>query len=413
MNMDKVSSDSTVSQKNIVLIIVVASLGYFVDIYDLIIFSIVRVQSLSDLGVPSELIRSKGEFIINMQVAGLVLGGFLWGIIGDKFGRLKVLFGSIIIYSVGNILSGMVTDVPTYALIRFVTGVGLAGELGAGITLVSETMPKNKRGYGTMIVGGVGMMGTVAAFYASSLFDWRIAYYVGGGMGILLLFLRLGIFEPAMYSKTSNHISKGSLKLLFGNKERVLRYIYCICLGITSYFVMGILMTQSPEIGAALGAEVPIIAGLGLVYHYIGVTIGEVFGGFFSQLTKSRKYTLVVLYLVALVATIKYLHTVGITQLQFNYLAFFMGIGVGYWATFVTVASEQFGTNLRATVTTTVPNIVRGCLIPITFVYNFLIPHFGMLNSALILMIVLTSISLFAVTQLKESFSKDLNFLEE
>lgn len=414
VNIDDTLLNSTQPQKNIILIIIVASLGYFVDIYDLIIFSIVRVKSLTDLGVPSDLIRSKGEFIINMQVGGLVIGGFLWGIIADKYGRLKVLFGSILIYSVGNICSGFVTDVTSYAIIRLITGIGLAGELGAGITLVSETMPKNKRGYGTMIVGGVGMLGTVAAFYTSSLFDWRIAYFVGGGMGLVLLLMRIGILEPKVFTNTkSRTVSKGDLQLLFKSKERFLRYIYCICLGITSYFVMGILLTQSPEIGKALGAPVPIIAGMGLMYHYIGVTIGEVFGGIFAQLTKSRKLTLTILYISALITTVIYLNKTGITQSQFNYLAFFMGIGAGYWATFVTVASEQFGTNLRATVTTTVPNIVRGCLIPITLIYNLLIPRFGILHSALILMIALTLISLFAVSQLKESFNKDLNYLEE
>ncbi|WP_443944477.1 MFS transporter [Pedobacter sp. AW1-32] len=410
----KIASDSFQSPKNLPLIILVASLGYFVDIYDLIIFSIVRVKSLTDLGVTGEQMRTQGEFVINMQVGGLFLGGFIWGIIGDKFGRLKVLFGSILIYSLANIASGFVHDVNSYAIVRFIAGLGLAGELGAGITLVSESMPKNKRGYGTMIVGGVGMLGTVAAFLTSDWFDWRTAYFVGGGLGLILLIMRVGILEPKLYSKTKDKgISRGDLKLIFTSKERFLRYLYCICLGITSYFVMGIMLTQSPEIGAALGSPITLIAGLGLMYHYIGVTIGEVLGGFFAQLTKSRRLTLVVLYICALITSVVYLNSEGITQTKFNYLAFFMGIGAGYWATFVTVSAEQFGTNLRATVTTTVPNIVRGCLIPITLIYNYLIPKFGIINSVLGIMVVLTIISLFAVSQLKESFNKDLNYIEE
>src|SRR5882762_615963 len=111
--------------------VIVAALGYFVDIYDLLLFSIVRRPSLSALGVPDEELFGQGEFLLQVQMGGLLLGGLIWGIMGDKRGRLSVLFGSILMYSLANIGNGFVTNVTQYAALRFIAGLGLAGELGA------------------------------------------------------------------------------------------------------------------------------------------------------------------------------------------------------------------------------------------------------------------------------------------
>jgi len=400
--------------RNAVLLVLVASLGYFVDIYDLVIFSIVRVKSLHDIGVADgDANRLMGVHIINMQMLGLLLGGIFWGILGDKLGRIKVLFGSILLYSIANFANGLVHDVNTYAIIRLIAGIGLAGELGAGITLVSETLSKENRGYGTMLVAVIGLLGAVAAAMVSK-YDWRTAYYVGGVLGIILLLLRLGTFESGMYKTVAkaSEVSKGNILMLFTNWKRFYKYLCCIFIGAPLWYVVGILITQSPEIGKALGAKETLSAGNGILYSYVGISVGGIFAAILAQLTKSRKLTMFIYLLLSAASVVAYLSTKGITNHQFIWLCFFMGFAVGYWATFVTIAAEQFGTNIRSTVTTTVPNFIRGSLIPINSLFNVFVLRYGMINSAYIMMAILTVLALFCLSQLKESFHKDLDYVE-
>lgn len=402
------------ANKNVIFIVIVASLGYFVDIYDLVIFSIVRIQSFHDIGIPEAEMRTGGEYVLNMQMGGLLLGGLIWGIIGDKFGRIKVLFGSILLYSFANMANAYVGNINSYAIVRFLAGIGLAGELGAGITLVSESMDKNKRGYGTMMVAVVGVLGAIVAFYVAKHFDWRNAYLVGGGIGIALLALRVGTFESGLYKNVADKkIVKGKFSMLFSNRERFLRYLYCLLIGLPIWFVVGIFVTQAPEFGKALGAPETLSAGAGIMFTYIGISLGDLFAGLLAQLTKSRKLAVFIFQALILISSVWYLSSTGITQEKFHWLAFFMGLAVGYWATFVTIASEQFGTNLRATVTTTAPNFVRGALIPSTFLFEFFVHRFNIITAGYIIIFLLSAIAIFALTQLKESFNKDLNYLEE
>jgi MFS family permease len=398
----------------VIFIVIVASLGYFVDIYDLVIFSIVRIQSFRDIGIAETQMRTGGEYVLNMQMGGLLLGGIIWGIIGDKFGRIKVLFGSILLYSFANMANAYVTNINSYATVRFLAGVGLAGELGAGITLVSESMHKNKRGYGTMMVAVVGVLGAIAAFYVAKHFAWRNAYLVGGGIGILLLALRVGTFESGLYKNvTDKKIVKGKFSMLFSNRERFLRYLYCLLIGLPIWFVVGIFVTQAPEFGKALGAPETLSAGVGIMFTYIGISLGDLFAGLLAQMTKSRKLAVFIFQIMIIVSSVWYLSSTGISQQKFHWLAFFMGLAVGYWATFVTISSEQFGTNLRATVTTTAPNFVRGALIPSTFLFEFFVHRYNIITAGYIMIFLLSAIAIFALTQLKESFNKDLNYLEE
>jgi len=400
--------------RNAVLLVLVASLGYFVDIYDLVIFSIVRVKSLHDIGVADgDANRLMGVHIINMQMLGLLVGGIFWGILGDKLGRIKVLFGSILLYSVANFANGMVHDVNMYAIIRLIAGIGLAGELGAGITLVSETLSKENRGYGTMLVAVIGLLGAVAAAMVSK-YDWRTAYYVGGILGIILLLLRLGTFESGMYKTVAkaSEVSKGNMLMLFTKWKRFYKYLCCIFIGAPLWYVVGILITQSPEIGKALGAKDTLSAGTGILYSYVGISVGGIFAAILAQLTKSRKLTMLIYLVLSALSVVAYLSAKGITNSQFIWLCFFMGFAVGYWATFVTIAAEQFGTNIRSTVTTTVPNFIRGSLIPINALFNVFVLHYGMINSAYIMMGILTVLALFCLSQLKESFHKDLDYVE-
>lgn len=408
------SNPTQPSTPHVWIIVLIASLGYFIDIYDLVIFSIVRIESFKDIGIAEINMRTDGQYVLNMQMGGLLIGGVLWGVIGDKLGRLKVLFGSIILYSIANFANGFVQDIHSYALIRFIAGIGLAGELGAGVTIVSESMSKDKRGYGTMIIAAIGVLGALAAFYISEIFHWRNAFFIGGGMGILLLFLRIGTFESGMFQQSLKiDMKRGSLNMLFNNKERLSRFVFVLLIGLPIWFIVGILITQAPEFGKALGAPEVLSAGKGIMFTYIGISIGDIFAGLFAQLTKSRRLTVFVFQILILISSVWYLSSTGITSGKFMWLAFFMGFGVGYWATFVTIASEQFGTNLRATVTTTAPNFVRGALIPSTLLFQFFVDLYGLINAAYIMVFLLSGIAIFALSRLKESFSKDLNYIEE
>lgn len=402
------------TSRNVWIIVLVASLGYFVDIYDLIIFSIVRVKSFEEIGVSPQDMRAEGEFVLNMQMGGLLIGGVIWGIIGDKFGRLKVLFGSILLYSLANIYNGFVQDVMTYGIIRFVAGIGLAGELGAGITLVSESMHKSKRGYGTMLVATVGVLGAVLGYFISEQYDWRTAYFVGGGMGLLLLLMRVGALESGLFKTAeSKTVVKGKFSMLFTDKHRFKRYLYCLCIGLPIWFVVGVLVTQAPEIGKALHAPATLSAGKGVLFTYLGISLGDLLAGLLAQVLKSRKKVVLICQMVILISASWYLLSDGLSETRFVWLCFFMGLGIGYWATFVTISAEQFGTNLRATVATTAPNFVRGALIPSTMLYGILVNQWGIIIAAFVMIFLLSGIAIYALTQLEESFDKDLNYLEE
>jgi putative MFS transporter len=407
-------TDATAAKatRNMIFLVLVASLGYFVDIYDLLVFSIVRKASLLDIGVSAADVLPKGIFIINVQMFGLLLGGILWGVIGDKLGRIKVLFGSILLYSIANFANAYVHDVNTYALVRFIAGIGLAGELGAGITLVSETLSKEKRGYGTMIVAVIGLFGAAAAVMVAK-HGWQNAYKVGAGLGLLLLLLRIGTFESGMFKNMEqSKVSKGNFFMLFTGWDRFKKYIYCILIGAPLWYVVGVLVTLSPEFGKAMGAKETLSAADGVLYTYIGIAIGDIFAGLLAQITKSRKLTMVVFLLLSVVSVIFYLSSKDLTNARFVWLCFFMGCSVGYWATFVTIAAEQFGTNIRSTVTTTVPNFVRGSLIPINMAFAAFAKSYGMVTSGYIMMGILTLIALFSLSQLKETFGKDLDYVE-
>jgi len=406
--------DQTVANaKNVRLIIIVAALGYFVDIYDLILFSVIRVKSLKGLGVPDSDLLDVGTMLINSQMFGMLLGGILWGILGDKKGRISVLFGSILLYSLANMANGFVTSVPAYAIIRFIAGIGLAGELGAGITLVTETMSKENRGYGTMIVAGVGLMGAVAAAIVGEHYAWETSYIIGGVMGLLLLGLRVGLAESGMFTNVKNDgVSRGNILMLFNDGKRFKKYLSCILIGIPLWFVVGVLVTFSPEFGKELNATEPLSAGTGIMYCYIGIALGDIVAGFASQMLRSRKKVMLAFLLLTAVSIVVYLNAEGMTSQQFIWLTLFLGFSSGYWATFVTIASEQFGTNLRATVTTTVPNFVRGSLVLATLSFTALKGSLGIINSAMTVGFISLAIAIIALYQLKESFGKDLDYVE-
>ncbi|MBA4373965.1 MAG: MFS transporter [Thermodesulfovibrio sp.] len=395
--------------------VIVSALGYFVDIYDLILFSIVRVQSLKAIGLDGQDLLDKGVFLLNMQMAGMLLGGIFWGILGDRKGRVKILFGSIFLYSIANIANGMINSIGAYAFWRFVAGIGLAGELGAGITLVLENLPQRSRGYGTMVVATVGVTGAILANIVAKNFDWRIAYFIGGGLGLLLLVTRLRVYESGLYQEmvSQAHIRKGNFLSLFSSRVRFMKYLRSVLIGLPIWFCVGILITFSPEFAKALSVSGTVNAGEAVMFCYIGLVFGDFLSGFLSQYFRSRKKIVLLFLLLTCGMTGLYFMQSGVTAGQFYLVCLAIGVAVGYWAIFITIAAEQFGTNLRATVASTVPNFIRGAVIPITFFFQLLKGHIGIIQSAIIVGTVCLVIAFAALHGLEETFARELNYTEE
>ncbi len=399
------------------LLVIVASLGYFVDIYDLILFQVVKAESLISLGYKTETeLFEYGTRLFNYQMIGMLVGGLLWGVMGDKIGRVKVLFGSILLYSIANIGNAFVYDIQTYSIARFIAGVGLAGELGAGITLISETMEKDKRGIGTMIIVSFGALGAVlAALLKKSGLDWSILYIVGGVLGLLLLALRAGTLESGMYkSIDDSSVQRGNFFMLFKTKERFIKYLTCIGVGVPIWFIIAVLMGNATKFATLLHVNGKVHTEDAIMYSYIGLCVGDIFSGMLSQLLKSRKKVVLTYLIISVLFIILYLVLEHISVGMFYFMCFALGAGTGYWALFVTIASEQFGTNIRSTVTNTVPNFVRGSVWPISslFKYLSLTCSLGMIYSGYIVGAICLFIAFVSLYFVKESFHKDLDYLE-
>ena len=400
-------------KKNIKAIVIVAALGYFVDIYDLLLFSIVRKPSLVSLGITGDTLLSVGVTLLNWQMMGMLIGGIIWGIFGDKKGRISVLFGSILIYSLANIANGFVQDIPMYSVLRFIAGIGLAGELGAGITLVSEVMPKETRGWGTTIVATVGLLGAVVAALVANEFEWRVAYFVGGGMGIALLILRVSVYESGMYKNIlKKDVSKGNFIMLFNDKERFLKFAKCILIGFPTWFVIGVLVTFSDKFAEVQGIKEAVNPGQSIMYAYIGLVAGDLVSGYLSQLLRSRKKVVLIFLILNCIFILIYLFLNNFGIIYFYFMCGMLGFSNGYWAVFVTNAAEQFGTNLRATVTTATPNIIRGTTVPITLTFQYFSSHIGIIYGALIVAVICLTIAITAALKTKETFGKELDYVE-
>lgn len=400
------------------LAVIVGALGYFVDVYDLLLFSIIRVPSLKSLGISAD--DGRGLNILTIQMYGLLIGGIIWGILGDKKGRLKVLFASIILYSLGSIANGMVHTVGEYALARFVTGLGLAGELGAGITLVSELMPKEKRGIATAWVAGIGLSGAVFAYLIKYSFvgsdgsGWRTCYYIGGGLGFLLLLLRVGVLESGMYkSMQGTSISRGNILMLFTNGQRLKKYLTAILIALPNWYVIGILITFCDKFGADMKVGGTIDPGKGIMVAYAAISIGDVLIGFISQWMKSRKKSLWLFNIITVFGVIAFFNLQGASSTALYWVCVVLGFGTGFWAMFVTMAAEQFGTNIRATVATTVPNMARGSLaVVVVPIFKGLLPSLGHYGAGWVTGVIVFTISFIALAITPETFGKDLNYME-
>ena len=423
------------SNRKIMAIVVVAALGYFVDIYDLVLFGVIKAESLKQImiGTSPALQAATGKFLFNMQMIGMLIGGVIWGVLGDKRGRLQVLFGSILLYSLANIANAFVSDISTYAVIRIIAGIGLAGELGAGITLVSEMMSKEKRGYGTMIIVTFGALGAVFAslvgskgdYFSQIIFNltnvqlasWQVAYIIGGLMGFTLLFLRIGTIEPHYFKaiKSKNEIKKGSFKLIFSSKPNRIKYLHCILIGIPIWFIIGlIIMNSKDDFGPWVGLK-NIENGTAVMYTYIGLSFGDLISGLLSQVIKSRK-KVVFLYLcfTAILTLVFLFFGKGMTATTYYFFCFLLGTGTGYWAIFVTIAAEQFGTNIRSTAANTIPNFVRGSVNVIMLLFSLLLAsQLSVGISAFLIGAFFIGLAFYSLSQLKETFGKELDYIEE
>ncbi|MES2966053.1 MAG: MFS transporter [Bdellovibrionota bacterium] len=392
------------------LTVIVAGLGYFVDLFDITLFGVVRRSSLEALGYTGDALLKEGVFIYNSQMAGMMVGGVVWGMLADKKGRLSVMFGSILLYSLANFANAFVWDANSYALCRFLGGVGLAGELGAAITLVAESLPKEKRGLGTTIVATLGMFGIVAAALVGQHLDWKTAYVTGGLMGIALLFTRFKISESGVFTKShSSEVSRGNPLVIF-TSGKSWRYICCILIGVPVYFSTGVLMTFAPELTAGLNVEGAVSAGNAILFGSIGLTIGDLASGLVSQYLRSRRKAVAAFLASGLLITAIYLNTTGLTSGMVYGLTFAIGLCVGYWAVLVTMAAEQFGTNIRGTVATTVPNFVRGSAIFAASGFAYLKGTMTAGQAALTVGVICFGAALLALTQIEETFGRDLDF---
>ena len=410
-------------------IIIVAALGYFVDIYDLLLFGVERTESLREIlkiqypelsKEARELLNPiYGKKLLNWQMTGMLIGGLFWGILGDKKGRLSVLFGSIITYSIANILNGLVNSTESYMVLRFISGFGLAGELGAGITLVSESMSKEKRGYGATIVATVGVFGAVVAgFMGDVISNWRYSFFLGGGMGLILLALRIGVFESGMFDavKEDKSVKKGDLLSLFSSKKNLKKYFCVIFVTVPVWYVMGTLVLFSPEYATLLGLPVDSIsAGKSIMFAYAGITLGDVFSGLLSQWLKSRKKSLTIFLSMTVIGVVLFFLFGGTSVPVFYAIVGFIGFATGYWAVFISAASELFGTNIRATVATTAPNFVRASTVLISFLIELLIYVFAddKLLATQVAGVIILITGFIALYFLEETYGKELNYSEK
>lgn len=396
--------------------VIVSALGYFVDVYDLVLFSTVRIQSLRDIGIAEDQFFAKGVLLLNVQMAGMLLGGLLWGIVGDKKGRVAILFGSILLYSIANLGNALITNLEQYVVLRFIAGFGLAGEIGGAVTLVSETMKQEKRGLGTTLIAGFGLSGAIVAGLVAQHVDWRTAYAIGGILGLALLILRMKILESGLYDamKSQKTVKRGAMRLLLSPPRRFIKYLSCILIGVPLYYILIIFMTFAPELTAALGAAPPIRAEYAVMAIYAGFACGGFAAGFISQWIRSRKKVVILSLVVMAACTALYLKLpAGTPASVYQTLTFFLGFGGGYASVFFMIAAEQFGTNVRALAATSIPNFVRASTIIITAAYTYLKADAPLPYAAGVIGVVCYALAFAALSQIDETFDKNLDFTEQ
>ena len=406
---------STRPSRGATLAIIVAALGYFVDLFDIVLFSILRIPSLKSLGITEAAeLKSLGKHLLDLQLIGMLCGGLVFGMLGDKFGRLKVLFGSILVYSIANLLNAFITEVWHYEVLRFVAGFGLAGELGAGVTLVSELLPTARRGLATTLVAAVGLCGAVAAGIAAQFFEWYQCYLIGGLLGLLLLILRIGVVESGLFhlARKSTGVSLGNPLQLLWPPKRLARFACVVLGGLPIWFVGGVMFIFAPEIGVALEYPTPISPAKVIMFSYSGVVVGDIVCGLWSQYLRSRRYAIISFQCILAASIVLFINAEAVSEVRFYWMMAGVGAATGFWAVIITMAGEQFGTNLRATAATSAPNFIRATAVPVTWIWFWLTPSLGTASATMWLGLGCCVVGICAMTCLKETFDRDLDYLE-
>lgn len=398
-----------------ILTVLVATLGYFVDVADLQLFSVVRVQSLQDLGLSPDAITSAGVTILNWQMTGLVLGGFLWGMGADKIGRVRILFGSILLYSLASLACAHVQTVPVYAVLRFLAGLGLAGEVGVAVTLLSEILSPARRTWGIIILIVIGVVGASTAAILAKLIEWRTLYLIGGIAGLVLLALRVGVQESGLFHnvRAESSLTRGALRKLWGTRERIGRYVACVALGAPIWYVVGILAVFAPEVAVNLGSPDKVTAPDAVLFAALGMCLGDFLAGLLSQIFKNRRKVMAAFLACGLILNVVLLNAYGISARQYYALLFICCVFNGYFLVFLAITAESFGTNLRATATTSVSNLMRAFIIPITLLVMALKPHLGFLDAALVTAVPVYLLAFTGLAFLRETYGRDLDFTEK
>ncbi len=390
---------------------VVAALGYFVDIYDLVLFGVVRIESLKAIGIPADQLLDSGMLLINCQMAGMLIGGFFWGVLADKKGRTTVMMASILLYSLANLANAFVFSLNSYAILRFIAGFGLSGEVGAAVTLISESALKHRRTLWTTGLTFFGLLGAVAAGLVGDGLHWKVAYIVGGVMGLLLLFLRLRVAESLIFTESPQK-HRGRIDLFVRSKARLLRYLACVLVGVPIWFIVGILMTFAPELMKAEGMHEVVSAGRAILFCYVGLSIGDLTSGVMSHWFQSRRGVVGFFLLLSAGMIAIYLNSIGLGMTGFYALCVLLGFSGGYWAVYVTMVAESFGTNIRGTAVIMVTNWMRGSVVLMTSGVQLLQNYFSLAQSALVMAVIVLAMACVSLIYLTETFGRDLDYRE-
>ena len=436
--------------RTVALSVLAAALGYFVDLFDIVIFGVVRVASLADLGLEGAQITEWGIRLINLQMLGMLIGGFAWGLIGDRYGRRFALLATIFVFSIANIANAFVDNTLQYAVLRLLAGFGLAGELGAGIALVTELLPEKRRGYGTTIVSFLGLVGALTAAFVGSQFDWRTAYLVGGVMGLVVMALRfVGMAESALFEKqrdsgtsTARHavlmliaapLIAALSALLWGppwlawllgalaavaalatsRRDFVMRFYAVAAVGVPIWYCSALFVNLGPEYGRVLaleGFDPRTFVATVLAWQATGLALGSALTGVASEWLRSRQAVLWACLgaLLVLVALLMQTRSVA----SYAYVMFAIGLFQGYWTAFITMSAEQFGTGVRATVASSIPNIVRAMTVPVTLSVSGLATGTSWVTATYAVGAIVFALALVALATLRETWGKDLDYVE-
>jgi MFS transporter, putative metabolite:H+ symporter len=381
--------------------------GYFIDIFDLVLFSTLRISSFEELKITDPTYWTVVFF--NLQMTGILVGGIFWGKMADIKGRSWSFMGTILVFSIANIINGLTSSLTVYGICRFIAGFGLAGEMGSGIALICEKVPDEKRSLYLGFVSSLGCIGAVLSGWLGDIVYWRYLFIGSGFAGILLTLLRKNLLEPDLFRKTATlNIPRGQWKTLFQSPPDLIRFILLIFLGIPMWYIIGILWSFSTEMTSTIGLNI-FTSGQAILWGYVGVWMGDMLMPFVSQFLKSRIFTIQICLIMMLLGVIYLFQFQPHSLLSFQLTHIFLGFTIGYWAVYATLCGESFGTNIRALTSTSLPSLIRFSSIPMMIIYQYGRDE-NELNIALGMGLTVLCISMITTYFIKDTFQKDIDF---